>query len=163
MDADDVVRAVYDASYARLVVQMTAWCGNVPRRRTPCRRPSCRRSCTAGGFHEIPNKEGWLRTVATNRLRNRWRRSAIARRLLPQLAPPLPPEVNADHVAVVAALGSLTPDLRRTAVLFYIADLSVAAVAQELGIPEGTVKARLSRCRTKLADLLSEREGVDHA
>jgi RNA polymerase sigma factor (sigma-70 family) len=163
MDADDVVRAVYDASYARLVVQMTAWCGNRAEAEDAVQEAFMQAIMHRRRFAELPNKEAWLRTVATNRLRNKWRRGAIARRLLPQLAPPLSPEVSPNHVAVVAALASLSPDLRRTAVLFYIADLSVAAVAQELGIPEGTVKARLSRCRTKLADLLSEREGVDHA
>jgi hypothetical protein len=41
-------------------------------------------------------------------------------------------------------------------VLHHIADMSVQEVADQLGIPVGTVKARLSRGRALLADLLHE-------
>ena len=65
-------------------------------------------------------------------------------------------------MALVAALGRLTPVLRETFVLHYVIDLPVATVASELNVAEGTVKARLSRGRVALADLLSDREGADH-
>ena len=42
--------------------------------------------------------------------------------------------------------------------LHHIADLSVAQVAHEVGAPEGTVKAWLSRGRTALAALLSDEQ-----
>ena len=51
--------------------------------------------------------------------------------------------------------------------LHHLADLGVAEIAAELGIPEGTVKSRLSRARARLAELLDEgsdeREEPDHA
>jgi RNA polymerase sigma-70 factor (ECF subfamily) len=43
-------------------------------------------------------------------------------------------------------------------VLHHVADLGVEEIAAQLGIPEGTVKSRLSRARTRLAELLDERE-----
>ena len=46
--------------------------------------------------------------------------------------------------------------------LHYLADLGTAAIAEELGIPEGTVKSRLSRARARLAPLLDESEEVRH-
>ena len=39
--------------------------------------------------------------------------------------------------------------------LFHAADLSVAAIAQETGVPVGTVKARLSRGRAALRERLA--------
>ena len=50
---------------------------------------------------------------------------------------------------------------RQAIVLHHLADLPVAQVAAEVGAPEGTVKARLSRGRTVLAALLDE--GAHHA
>ena len=44
--------------------------------------------------------------------------------------------------------------------LHHIADLPVHAVARELGVPEGTVKARLSRGRAALAALLTDDTGT---
>ena len=41
-------------------------------------------------------------------------------------------------------------------VLHHLADLSVAEVARELEVPEGTIKARLSRGRAALAELLRD-------
>lgn len=66
------------------------------------------------------------------------------------------PGVSPDRVALVAALGRLNRVTRETVVLHHLADLSVEAVAANLGIPVGTVKARLSRGRAQLARYLSE-------
>ncbi|HEY6452701.1 MAG TPA: RNA polymerase sigma factor [Steroidobacteraceae bacterium] len=49
---------------------------------------------------------------------------------------------------------------RRTLVLFYFEDRSVAEVAQRLGCPEGTVKTNLHRARATLTGLLRQR-GLD--
>ncbi|MFC6342058.1 RNA polymerase sigma factor, partial [Nocardioides hankookensis] len=52
---------------------------------------------------------------------------------------------------------------RQAVVLHHIADLSVLDVAREAGVPEGTIKARLSRGRAALAALLADEEGLSHA
>jgi RNA polymerase sigma-70 factor, ECF subfamily len=46
--------------------------------------------------------------------------------------------------------------------LHHLADLPVADIAQELGLPPGTVKSRLSRGREAMAEALSIDEEVDH-
>ena len=71
----------------------------------------------------------------------------------------MPVEAGPDHVAIVTALAQVDRDQREAVVLHYLADLGVAEIAAELGIPEGTVKSRLSRARVRLADLLDEKEG----
>ena len=40
--------------------------------------------------------------------------------------------------------------------LHHIADLPIQQIAAEIGVPEGTIKARLSRGRTALAALLTD-------
>ena len=42
--------------------------------------------------------------------------------------------------------------------LFYYKELSYEEISQILGIPEGTVRSRLARARTKLKKMISERE-----
>jgi RNA polymerase sigma-70 factor (ECF subfamily) len=64
--------------------------------------------------------------------------------------------LSADRVALVEALRQLPYEQREAIVLHYIVDLPVGAIAVQLGVPEGTVKARLSRGRSRLAPLVHE-------
>jgi RNA polymerase sigma-70 factor (ECF subfamily) len=66
------------------------------------------------------------------------------------------PAVDETHVALVAALKKLPEAQRQAIVLHHIADLPVHQVAAEVGVPTGTIKARLSRGRTALAALLAD-------
>ena len=105
-----------------------------------------------------------MRTVALNRLRGGWRHASVVRATRPRSpARRAPVEVGPEHVAIVTALAEVDADQRRIVVLHYLADLGTAEIAAELGIPEGTVKSRLSRARARLADLLDEREEPHHA
>ena len=70
------------------------------------------------------------------------------------------PEVDEAHVALVAALRQLPEAQRQALVLHHIADLPVHLVAAEVGVPEGTIKARLSRGRAALAALLADETGL---
>ncbi len=47
---------------------------------------------------------------------------------------------------------SLPPKYRDVLILFYFHDMDVAQTARSLQVPEGTVKARLSRARSLLKD-----------
>jgi len=66
------------------------------------------------------------------------------------------PGSDPNRVALVNALQQLSRPTREAIVLHHIADMSVYEVAEALGVPVGTVKARLSRGRTMLAAMLSE-------
>ena len=69
-------------------------------------------------------------------------------------------------MALVAALRQLPEPQRQALVLHHIVDLPVHDVAREVGVPEGTIKARLSRGRAALAALLADdtgyQEGASH-
>ena len=54
----------------------------------------------------------------------------------------------------MGALERLSPTLRTTFQLRYLDGLSTSETAEMLGVPEGTIKARLTRARAKLKKLL---------
>jgi RNA polymerase sigma-70 factor (ECF subfamily) len=55
---------------------------------------------------------------------------------------------------VQSALSQVSPELREAVILRDLQDMDYKEIAQVLGIPEGTVKSRISRGRAELARLL---------
>jgi RNA polymerase sigma-70 factor (ECF subfamily) len=111
----------------------------------------------------VDNPEAWLRTTAINAHRSRWRKLRNSRRARERMLLPRDPEGLEDHLAIITALRALPERQRQAIALHYLADLPVEQIADELGVPTGTVKSRLSRGRDALASQLSYAEGgVDH-
>lgn len=101
--------------------------------------------------------DAWVRRVAWRLAVSRFRRTRHGAGLLRRQRPPADaPALSPDRVALVAAMRQLPDAQRRALVLHHIGSLSVAEVAAETGVPEGTVKARLSRGRVALAALLTD-------
>ena len=65
-------------------------------------------------------------------------------------------EALIDKVNVQQALSALTLEERRLIDLRYKDDLAQPAIAELLGMPEGTVKVRLHRLRRRLRKVISE-------
>ena len=61
---------------------------------------------------------------------------------------------------VQAALAKVSVELREAVILRDLQDLDYKEIAQVLGIPEGTVKSRISRGRAELARLLERNKRV---
>lgn len=61
------------------------------------------------------------------------------------------------NIELTNAVNLLEEDLKVATILFYFEDIAQKDIAKLLGIPEGTVKSRLSRARTKLYEMLKER------
>lgn len=164
MAGHEYVREVYDASYRRLVAQLLPLCGEQDAAEEAVQDAFVKAIGEGARFAALDNPEAWLRTVALNHLRNRWRRSKLWSALVPKLHADSVsrPALSPDHVVIVEALRQLPQDLRDVVALHHIADLPVAEVAQNLGIPEGTVKTRLSRGRARLAELLTDHEETHH-
>lgn len=157
MAGDDRIRELYEASYARLVVQLLALSGSQADAEEAVQEAFVQALRRRREFAEVSNPEGWLRTVALNRLRNTWRHAAVVRRyatVVPGVQTPL--ELGPDHVALVEALARLDADQRLVVVLHHLADRTVDEVAAELHLPVGTVKSRLARPRATLASVLGE-------
>ena len=155
MTDDGYVREVYEASYRRLVAQAYAVAGDRVEAEDAVQEAFARAVAAGDRFRRVDNPEAWLRTVALNVLRRRWRRASLFRALTPRLATPTDvPGISEDHVAVVEGLRSLPFPQRETLALFYLGDLSVQEIAATLGVADGTVKSRLTRGRTALAAVM---------
>lgn len=169
-DTMDPIQRCFDASYRRLVGQLYGVCGDLSEAEDAVAEAFARAVSRRRSFERLDNPEAWLRTVAVNVVRSRHRRRKVGERLLGRTTPTDPihrPDLSEDRIALVAALRGLPDHQRETLALHYLADLSVADVAETLGVPVGTVKARLSRGRAALATALgtegTELVGGSHA
>jgi RNA polymerase sigma-70 factor, ECF subfamily len=109
----------------------------------------------------------WLFALATNLYRSQIRRipprtisiEDVAEPSDPRMTDPLRLAEDRDR-AVRQAVITLPPKYREALTLFYFHGMDVSAAARSLGLPEGTVKARLSRgrelLRSKLPQLMAE-------
>jgi RNA polymerase sigma-70 factor (ECF subfamily) len=61
-----------------------------------------------------------------------------------------------DRVALTRALATLPEKQRRALVMFHLGDLTIADIAAQEGVAEGTVKSWLHRGRSALAAQLSD-------
>lgn len=95
----------------------------------------------------------WVRRVALNRLSNQRRslgRRARALLRLQSQRDETPKTARATDLALRNELGRLPVKQRTAVVLFYFADLSVAEVAETMGITDGSVNQHLHRARQAL-------------
>lgn len=144
--------AYYAESFGRLVNQVAAMCGNQTEAKDCVQEAFIRGWDRRRNLRDNP--DAWIRTVAYRLAVSRWRRHRMDDRAADRSLHRDSPGPNPDRVAINQALRRLPADQRRAIVLFHMADLSVTDIAAELGVPVGTVKARLSRGRAALALLL---------
>ncbi|MEV1287771.1 sigma-70 family RNA polymerase sigma factor [Micromonospora sp. NPDC049679] len=157
MSEDGVLGEVYSGSFRRLVVQLYAVTGDLGEAQEAVQEAFVRAAARPRLFAALDNHEAWLRRVALNVARSRYRRHRLLRGLLHRIGPPpVVPETSAEHVALMQAMRQLPRSQRDTLALHYLADLPVNEVAEALGVSAGTVKSRLSRGRQALALLLTE-------
>jgi RNA polymerase sigma-70 factor, ECF subfamily len=108
----------------------------------------------------LDDPEAWVRKVAWRLAMSRWRHVAVTLRWQSRLS--LPREASTDDLDdaldVRAALARLPAGQRLVLVLHELCDLSVAQVASETGLSQGTVKSRLMRGRAALAAMLATGE-----
>lgn len=157
MDPDEFDE-LYEASHRRLTAQVYAMTGSWDEAQECVQEAFERAWARREQLRRAEHPEAWIRTTAHRLAISRWRRVVRSRRPAdPALARPVvTASPDADHVTLVDALRQLPDAQRRALVLHYVADLSVRDVAAELGVAEGTVKARLSRGRAALAVLLAD-------
>lgn len=116
-------------------------------------------------FARTDNPEAWLRTVAVNLLRSRWRRHLVGHRVHRLSAAGREtdvPDLSPDHVTLMRAMRQLPAAQREAIALHHLADLPVDEVAHTVGAPVGTVKARLSRGRATPARILTDPSPAAH-
>jgi RNA polymerase sigma-70 factor, ECF subfamily len=105
----------------------------------------------------------WLFALATNLYRSELRRIPARDVTLDEIAEPVDPrasdggfEERDRDLAVRRAVGVLPAKYREALILFYFHEMDVPAAARSLGLPEGTLKARLFRGREMLRGKLPQ-------
>ena len=107
----------------------------------------------------LDNPQSYLYMIATNLVRDHWRKTGRERRAIRTLtaAAPLDPAYHpVQDVDVRALIEALPARLRSAFLLHYYAGFGVREVAAMLGRPEGTVKADLHQARSRLRAALGE-------
>jgi RNA polymerase sigma-70 factor (ECF subfamily) len=97
----------------------------------------------------------WCFRILRNLFLDQQRRHAVEKRSLAGMAPPQV-QAAAQHGAaelgnLADAIGLLPPAQREALLLCAALEFEIAEAAAVIGVPEGTVKARLSRARASLA------------
>jgi RNA polymerase sigma-70 factor, ECF subfamily len=155
-----ILRIVRNSAEAEEVLQETFW-------RVWEHAPSYRR--------ELGTPFCWIATVARRRAIDRLRTNSRQLQRLQEVylegtadefALPTGPQTVATgerEVAVRAALARLNADERRSIALAFFDGLTHVEIAKALGVPVGTVKARIRRGLLKLKPALARLELADHS
>ena len=146
---------LYNRTAARLVVHVALLTGDVGEAQDAVQEAFIRAWDHRERIDANTGAEAWVRTTAMRIAVSRWRRlrrMAVGART-PEVSTPGP---GPDRVALIDAMRRL-PEAQRTALaLHYFCDLTLEQIAVDTRVPIGTVKARLSRGRAALADMLRE-------
>jgi RNA polymerase sigma-70 factor (sigma-E family) len=160
--AEQAVGELYQACYRRLVAQLFAFTADLTEAQDVVQEAFARALARPRGLAGVENPEAWLRTVAINVVRRRWRRRKLLDAILLRDRPitrTAEPGPEPDSSDLRTALSGIPRQFREVIVLHYLADLPVEEIAQVLDVPAGTVKSRLSRGRTALASRLGNYPG----
>ncbi|HEY1831819.1 MAG TPA: SigE family RNA polymerase sigma factor [Acidimicrobiales bacterium] len=149
---------VYRQSFARLVGQLTLVTGDVESASDAVQEAMYKAWVRWSKVASYEDPAGWIRRVALNEATSCWRK---IRRLIPagEADPPADSdslEMAPETLDLMAAIRRLPIRQRQALVLFYLADLPIKDVAQEMSVREGTAKSLLSRGRISLSQLLPE-------
>jgi RNA polymerase sigma-70 factor (ECF subfamily) len=110
---------------------------------------------------KLDSPQSYLYMIATNLVRDHWRKMDRERRAFTRAAAGTDPEPYSDpsqDVDIRELLAALPTRLREPFLLHYYAGFGIKEIAAQLKKPEGTIKADLYHARAKLKEALDERE-----
>jgi RNA polymerase sigma-70 factor (ECF subfamily) len=151
----------YLASYGRTVAMVAALVGNKHEAEDIAQEAYARALARWRLLRAYDLPEAWVRKVALRlaidaaRRQRRWV-ATLARLASLRQAPASEPADDLLHSPLGEALLSLPLIERQVLALHYVADLPVNAIAQECGLPPGTVKTRLAAGRRHLEERLTQ-------
>ncbi len=146
----------YAANYAPLVVQINAYVGDLLEAQDAVQEAFCRAWPRWEKLVDYDDPVAWVRRVAWNFATSKWRRARVAMSAGRLQRPQHVDGPSPDHVDLVTSLAQLPPRHRRAVILHYLAGLSVAEIAQDCDVAEGTVKSWLYRGRLALSAKLAD-------
>ncbi|MDY7542904.1 MULTISPECIES: RNA polymerase sigma factor [unclassified Cryobacterium] len=162
--ARERAEAVARESYGRLLALLAAPGADIPSAEDAL-ADAFLEALTRWPVAGIPgNPEGWLLTVARNRLRDRWKSTAVRRTvaLSGSFDPPAPlPFEDADpdelpdkrlELLFVCAHPAIDPGIRTPLMLQTVLGFDAARIAVAFSLPESTMAQRLVRAKRRIRD-----------
>jgi RNA polymerase sigma-70 factor, ECF subfamily len=146
----------YAATFHPLCVQLYAHTGDLAEAQDVVQEAFCRALPRWNTLSKYDDPAAWVRKVAWNLATSRWRRLKRYMEIVRSRELDLVEASARDRVDLMAALAVLPPRQRQAVVLHYLADASIAEIAQLTGAAEGTVKSWLHRARITLAGRLGD-------
>lgn len=161
VEHEERIRRFVDGDYRQVVGTVALVCGSTATAEDSVQEALARAWEQLARGKDIERLAAWVTTVALNLARSqmrRWRCERRARTKLGAARVELHDVTGAsgEAHAVRQALMALPRRQREVTALRYYLGLDVRAIAEELGIAEGTVKAMLFRARQTLADALDD-------
>jgi RNA polymerase sigma-70 factor (ECF subfamily) len=141
----------YAASFQGIATQLYAYTGDLDQAHELVQEAFCRAFARWSKLQGYDDPAAWVRRVAFNLANSRWRRLKTATAYLRKQRVEHVVGPSPDRVTAIAAIALLPETQRRAVVLHYLADLSVAEIAEQEGVAVGTVKSWLHRGRAALA------------
>lgn len=151
---DQAFDEFYAAKFHALRSQLYAYLGDRAEASDLVQEAFCRAYARWDRIRAYEDPYAWVRRVAWNLATSRLRRQRTSLAFLRRQREEHVDEPSPDRVALVSALSRLPAPQRRAVVLHYLANLTVAEIATQEDVAEGTVKSWLSRGRTALAQHL---------
>jgi RNA polymerase sigma-70 factor, ECF subfamily len=151
--------ACYAANYDRLTAQLYAYIGDLTEAQDVVQEAFTRAWPRWDTIEQYDDPVAWVRRVAWNLARSRWRRVATAVAFARRQRPEYTAGPTPDRVALVAALATLPVVQRRAMILHYLGGRTVSEIAEDCDTSEGTVKSWLHRGRGALATYFGDGEG----
>ncbi len=154
----DSFEEFYAATFQPLMLQLYAYTADIDQARDAVQEAFSRAWPRWNNLAHYDHPAAWIRTVAMNVARSRWRRLRAARAHARFRRDDTTDGPTPDRVALARALATLPEKQRRAIILFHIADLSITEIAEQQGVAPGTIKSWLHRGRAALATALSDTE-----
>ncbi len=155
--------AFYAAHHTRVVVAMYAYLGDMAQAQDIAQEAFARALTRWNRLADYDDPLAWVRRVAWNLATSRWRQRRRFDLFAAKQRVEHVPAPSTDRIALSVALATLSIKLRRAIVMHYLADMTLAEIAEREGVPVGTVKSWLHRGRSALAAALADRgDGESH-
>jgi RNA polymerase sigma-70 factor (sigma-E family) len=157
-DAEDF-DAFYAASSRRVLAHVAAMVGSLAEAEDAVAEAYLKAWNRWDKVSECDSPEAWVRRVAYRHAVSTWRKAV--NRLRAHHRERVNEEVeavNADYVAIMAALRRLPAEQRKVIVLHHLVGLTVAEIVRETGTAAGTVTSWLARGRRAMAEHLTDEQ-----